>query len=77
MRSCVLGTAWQSFVWFVPYTPYRCRGMATSILLIVSVSLGPVAYAFNSFCIVLLVRNAIFMLVFLNRLVTYVVSLPI
>jgi len=30
----------------------------------------------NSFCIVLLVRNAIFMLVFLNRLVTYVVSLP-
>ena len=31
----------------------------------------------NSFCTVLLVRNAIFMLVFLNRLVMTVVSLPV
>ena len=30
----------------------------------------------NSFCTVLLVRNAIFMLVFLNRLVMKVVSFP-
>ena len=30
----------------------------------------------NNFCIVLLVRNAIFMSVFLNRLVMNVVSLP-